>query len=105
MPIRAKKSPALFQSASNAGVLNVVMLPLFGVLAQSSQARLSLPPRPSPVRFVPPVGMGALQSRGAAPPLPAPAPAPAAPAPPAPAEALPPEPPPPLAFPPPAPVP
>src|SRR5215831_18878724 len=67
--MRAKKSPALFQSASNAGVLKVVMLPLLAVLAQSCQARLSFPPWPSPVCFVPLVGMVALQSRGAAPPL------------------------------------
>src|SRR6188768_1044275 len=67
--MRAKKSPALFQSASKEGVANVVMLPLFGVLAQSSQARLSLPPRPSPVCFVPLVGIVALQSSAGAPAL------------------------------------
>src|SRR4051812_46958913 len=93
--MRAKKSPALFQSASKEDVAKVVMLPLLGVLAQSSQARLSFPPRPSPVCFVPLVGMTALQSSAGAPPL-------LEIVPPAPPEAFPPLPPlPPPALPPP----
>src|SRR3954471_18354136 len=90
--MRAKKSPAMFQSASKEGVLNVVILPFCGVLAQSSQARLSFPPRPSPVCFVPLVGIVALQSSAGAPPL-------AELVPPAPPEPLPPLPP--VALPPP----
>ena len=63
----------MFQAALNAGVLKVVMLPLLPLFAQSCQARLSLPPCPSPVCCVPPVGMAGIDEQSSVDALDAPA--------------------------------
>ena len=94
--MRARKSLESLQAALNAGTEKVVIDPaLPGVLDQMAQSRpAALPVLSFEVTVVPPVGIGAAQSSGAAPPLLVALPAePPLALPPAPPLALPPAPP------------